>query len=245
MPSVSDLPAAVFFDAYGTLISWEPARPPAEVVAEGLWAAGARVSLEQVQAAVGIEMAFYRRHQSQVRTADELAELRRDAAVLVRDTLGGAEACSVPVETIVTLLLDAFATTALPDARPAIERLQTHSLKTGVLSNFSYLLPLLLDELGLDDALDPIVFSAAEGFEKPGSAIFEAAARAVEANTSECVLIGDDLVNDVEGAQGAGMPVIWVNRRDEPVPPGVDSAADLMQAVDLVLRGGWHTLSST
>lgn len=243
MSDANDHPAAVFFDAYGTIISWEPALPPSKVLAEGLWAIGVEVSLDQVQAAVEIEMAFYRKHQAQVRTADELARLRRDAAILVRNMLGGAGACPVPVETIVKLLLDAFATSALPDAQPAIEQLQGCRLRTGVLSNFSYLLPLLLDELGLTDALDPIVFSAAEGVAKPDRAIFEAAARAVGAETTECVLIGDDLVNDVEGARGAEMPVIWVNRRNERVPPGVDSAADLVQAARMVLGDSWRTLS--
>lgn len=243
MPNANDHPAAVFFDAYGTLISWEPALPPSKVLATGLWALGVEVSLDQVQAAVEIEMSFYRKHQAQVRTAGELARLRRDAAILVRNTLGGAGACPVSVETIVKLLLEAFATSALPDAQPAIDQLQGYRIRTGVLSNFSYLLPLLLDELGLTNALDPIVFSAAEGVAKPDPSIFEAAARAVGVETSECVLIGDDLINDVEGARGAEMPVIWVNRHNDQIPSGVDSAADLVQAARMVLGNSWRTLS--
>ncbi len=39
MPAVRDLPAAVFFDTHGTLISWAPERPTAQVIAERLWAA--------------------------------------------------------------------------------------------------------------------------------------------------------------------------------------------------------------
>ena len=76
MPAAPNLPAAVFFDAYGTLISWKPARPPAQVVAEGLWAAGVDAPFERVEVAVRAEMAFYRERQALVRTAAELDALR-------------------------------------------------------------------------------------------------------------------------------------------------------------------------
>ena len=236
-------PDAVFFDAFGTLFSWAPARPPAEVVAYGLRAAGMEVSLSSVSDAVRVEMAFFRTRQAQVRTAAELAQLRQEAAVLVRDTLGGEIACPVPIETIADLLVDAFASKAFADARPAFERLQARGLRTGILSNFSCMLPMLLAEVGLDGLADPIVFSAVEGVEKPNPAIFEAAARAVASIPKRCVLIGDDLVNDVQGAQNARMPVIWINRHDEEVPEGIDSAGTLIEATDMVLDRNWHNLS--
>ena len=243
MPAAPDLPAAVFFDAYGTLISWKPARPPAQVVAEGLWAAGVDAPFERVEAAVRAEMAFYRERQALVRTAAELAALRRDAATLVRDELGGRQACSLPLDDIAALLVKAFATWAYPEARTVIERLRARGLRTGVLSNFSYLLPLLLAEVGLAEHLDPIVFSAAEGVSKPDAAIFAAAARAVGADPAQCVLIGDDLGNDVAGARGVGMPVIWLNRVGQPIPAGVHAATDLIQAADTILSAEWRSLS--
>ncbi len=243
MPPARDLPAAVFFDAHGTLISWKPARSPTQVVAEGLWAAGVDAPLERIEAAVRAQTVLYRERKALVRTAAELAVLRRDAAIVVRDILGGPRACTMPIDAIAALLVEAFGTWAFPEARAAIDRLRAQGLRVGVLSNFSYLLPLLLAEVGLAEHLDPIVFSAAEGVEKPDTAIFAAAVRAVDAEPAQCVLIGDDLVNDVAGARAVGMPVIWLNRGGQPVPAGVHAASDLIQATDAILGADWRRLS--
>ena len=121
MPPARDLPAAVFFDAHGTLISWKPTRPPMQVVAEGLWTAGVDAPLERIEAAVRAEMGFYRERKALVRTAAELAALRRDAAIVVRDELGGPQACSMPLDDIAALLVKAFATWAYPEARTVID----------------------------------------------------------------------------------------------------------------------------
>ncbi len=188
-------------------------------------------------------MAFYRERQALVRTAAELAALRRDAATLVRDELGGLQACSMPLDDISALLVKAFATWAYPEARTVIDRVRARGPRVGVLSNFSYLLPLLLAEVGLAEHLNPIVFSAAEGVSKPDATIFAAAARAVGADPAQCVLIGDDLGNDVAGARGVGMPVIWLNRVGQPIPAGVHAATDLIQAADTILSAEWRSLS--
>ena len=138
---------------------------------------------------------------------------------------------------------EAFATRVLPDALPAIDVVRAAGVRVGVLSNYSYLLPLVLDQLGLSSLLDPVVFSAAVGAEKPDSRIFDAAASAVAAELSDCVLIGDDLVNDVAGARRCGMPVVWIARDGTPAPPGVATARDLADAARMAVAPGWRTLS--
>ena len=131
----------------------------------------------------------------------------------------------------------------LPDAHPAIDLVRAAGVRTGVLSNFSYLLPLVLDEVGLGGVLDPIVFSAAVGAEKPDPRIFAAAAIAIDADLADCVLIGDDLTNDVAGAQRCGMPVVWLARDGSAAPPGVAVARNLVDAARLALAPGWRELS--
>ena len=241
--SVPDLPAAVFFDAYGTLISWRQERSPTEALAESLRKAGQALPFSTVERALQTEMAFYREHQARVRTAPELVELRHTSAAVLREGLGGEAACPLPLEQLLHMLLAAFETRALPDAAPAVRQLREAGVRTGVLSNFSYLLPLLLDEVGLAPSLDPVVFSAAAGVEKPEPAIFHAAARAVGAAPGDCVLLGDDLVNDVEGARAVGMPVIWIAREGAPPPAGVCAARSLIEAAGAVLGADWRRFS--
>ena len=233
----------MFFDAYGTLIWWQSERSPAEALAEGLSRAGLALPFSVVERALQVEMAFYRDHQARVRTAQELAELRKASAAVLRDGLGGEAACPLPLDRLLRLLLAAFETRALPDAEPAIRQLRQAGVRTGVLSNFSYLLPLLLDEVGLASSLDPVVFSAAAGAEKPDPAIFHVAARAVAAASRDCVLVGDDLVSDVGGARAAGMPVVWVAREGAAAPPGVRTARSLTEAAGAVLGEDWRHFS--
>ncbi|MBM4435786.1 MAG: HAD-IA family hydrolase [Actinobacteria bacterium] len=237
------LPTAVFFDAYGTLISFRQDVAPAEAVHRGLAQAGVALPFEVVERALAVEMAFYRERQAHVRTPEQLAELRQASAQVLRDGLGGVSACPLDLPAVLSLILDAFKTVVLPDALPAIGRLRGAGVRTGVLSNFSYLLPLLLRELGLSALLDPVVFSAAAGAEKPLPAIFRAAAGAVDTRPSDCVLLGDDLRADVEGARGAGMPVIWIARNGGVPPPGVRLARSLTDAAEAVLCDDWRRFS--
>ncbi len=237
------LPTAVFLDAYGTLISWQPQHPPAEVIHTGLRRAGLSLPMETVERALATEMAFYRDRQASVRTPAQLAHLRTESAEVLRDALGGPQVCRLSNAALLSLILTAFEARTLPDVEPALHALRAAGVRTGVLSNFSYVLPVLLDELSLAKRLDPIVFSAAVGSEKPDPRIFQVAATAVGASPSRCVLIGDDLTNDVEGARAVGMPVVWIARDGAAAPPGVAVARNLSDAVKLALAPGWPRLS--
>lgn len=235
-----DLPTAVFFDAYRTIIFSQSKPSPFDVVEMGLRRAGMDVSRASIETALRVEMAYYKQHFSKVRTREQLDRLRRDDARVFRDALGDDAAEAPPVDDLVVLLAQAFETHVLPDALPAIQRLRAAGVPAGVVSNFSYQLPLILEDVGLGGLLDPIIASAEAGFEKPDVAIFAAAARAANTTSDRCVMIGDDLLADIAGAQSAGMPAIWVNRRHEPVPGDVTSAADLADAASIILSGNWR-----
>jgi 2-haloacid dehalogenase/putative hydrolase of the HAD superfamily len=40
-------------------------------------------------------------------------------------------------------------------------------------------------------------------------------------NSQEVLHIGDSLSSDVAGAKLAGIPVLWVNRNNKPIPQGI------------------------
>ena len=54
---------------------------------------------------------------------------------------------------------------------------------------------------------------------KPDARLFELALHELRAAPSECVYVGDKQFEDVKGARGAGMSVVWINRKGEPLNP--------------------------
>ena len=54
---------------------------------------------------------------------------------------------------------------------------------------------------------------------KPDARLFEMALKELRAEPSECVYVGDKQFEDVKGARGVGMSVVWINRRGEPLNP--------------------------
>ncbi len=238
-------PAAVFFDAYGTLIHFPETPSPFDVMAEAMRRCGAALPRARLDDALRREMAYFKQHYGAVRTAADLERLRLDDARVYVQALGGDCPPTLDTAQVADLLAQAFETRALPDARPAIDLLRAAGVRVGVLSNYSYLLPLVLAEVGLAPLLDPIVFSAQVGAQKPDPRIFAAAARAVGAAAADCVLIGDDPVNDVEGARRSGMPVVWIDRGGQPAPDGAAAARTLDDAARLAIADGWRSLSLT
>ena len=233
----------MFFDAYGTLIHFSQDPSPFDYMADAVRRAGVDLPRSRLDAALHAEMRYFKAHFGAVRTAEDFERLKlADARVYVEE-LGDTGPVRLNVDHMAAELAEAFATRVLPDARPAIDVVRAAGLRVGVLSNYSYLLPLVLEQLGLASLLDPVVFSAAVGAEKPDPRIFNAAAAAVGAELSDCVLIGDDLVNDVAGARRSGMPVVWIARDGSSAPPGVAAAADLAEAARMALAPGWRTLS--
>jgi YjjG family noncanonical pyrimidine nucleotidase len=66
---------------------------------------------------------------------------------------------------------------------------------------------------GWEDKLHGITVSAEVGVQKPDAKIFELAMKAVGVDKPEhCLMIGDNLVADVEGPQAVGMKGCWYQR---------------------------------
>lgn len=118
---------------------------------------------------------------------------------------------------------------------PALCReLAAAGVPIGVLTNSEGKARVLVDELGLDDALGLVVDSGVVGVAKPDRRIFEAFATAIDVPLREIVHVGDSLHADVLGARAAGMDAIWFAGRPEDAPPGVtvcQDAAELRSAL--------------
>lgn len=68
-----------------------------------------------------------------------------------------------------------------------------------------------ISALGLEDRMDAILISQAEGVRKPDPAIFHRAAQQLGAAPGTCVYVGDNPEADILGAVNAGLRGIWFN----------------------------------
>jgi putative hydrolase of the HAD superfamily len=67
-----------------------------------------------------------------------------------------------------------------------------------------------IDQLNLREHFDTIIVSEEAGIKKPHKSIFELAINHLNVRPEECLYIGDHPVNDINGANQAGMKTIWM-----------------------------------
>lgn len=102
--------------------------------------------------------------------------------------------------------------TAFPDARPALEIVKKHHLRTGVLSNFELAsLDASLDAAGLADLIDIACAAPVIGVAKPDPEAYLTVARALSVLPKNCLYF-DDEPAWVEGARAVGMHAYRVDR---------------------------------
>ncbi|NGZ86959.1 HAD family hydrolase [Duganella aceris] len=99
------------------------------------------------------------------------------------------------------------AVTPYPDVLPVLPLLQG-MLRLGVITNGNA----DLEVIGLHHHFEYALASARFGRAKPDPAIFLAACDAMGVAPRDAVYVGDDLRLDVQGAQGAGLRAVWMNR---------------------------------
>lgn len=110
------------------------------------------------------------------------------------------------------------------DVFPTLETLVERGLRLGVVSNWDHRLPKLLERLGLHVFFDAVVYSSACGVEKPHPLIFEQCLRRLDVEARCGVHVGDQGLEDVEGARGAGMRAVRIDRGES--RPGLRQSLD-------------------
>jgi putative hydrolase of the HAD superfamily len=124
-----------------------------------------------------------------------------------------------------------------PDVVPALEALRGLGLRLAVVSNFDERLPELLEGLGLARRVDAVVTSAALGLAKPNPAIFRRAVEELGVEPAAAIHVGDHGLEDIEGAQGAGLEAIRLDRAGSGRQAGGGvTCADLAAAAKIIRR---------
>jgi putative hydrolase of the HAD superfamily len=203
-------PRAVLLDALGTLVAL---RPPAPLLRAGLRdALGLEVSPAAAERVMAAEIRYYREHLHEARDAGGLADLRHRCAEVVRDGLE----LDAPVEAIEPVLLGALRFEAFPDAPPALRDLRAGGSALVVVSNWDISLHEVLERTGLRPLVDGAVSSAEAGSAKPDGEIFGLALELAGCGATEAWHVGDSIEADVEGALGAGITPVLIDRTTAP-----------------------------
>ena len=118
---------------------------------------------------------------------------------------------------------------AYEDARETVRAMRDRGLKVGVLTNgLTEVQRGKLRQIGLEHEFDAVAISQEIGFAKPDVRAFRAACALLGLPLEQVAMVGDHLVNDVEGALAAGLAAaVWVERYPGDLPEGAHLAREL------------------
>lgn len=106
---------------------------------------------------------------------------------------------------------------AFDDVAPAVTRLRDLGIPFAVVTNGPAEQQCTkVDRLGLGAA--PVIASGELGFSKPDPRIFDIACQAVGQPAAACLMVGDNPVADVIGAQDAGLEALLLDRHGQTGP---------------------------
>ena len=212
-------PSVVFFDAVGTLI--HPAPPAPAVYAAVGRRFGSRLDAEAI--AARFRDAFRRQE-----TIDRLAEWRTDETrelarwrTIVAETLADVTDPEACFRELFAHFGRPDAWAVHPEAGPTLAALAGLGCRIGLASNFDGRLRGVAAGLPELRPVGPLVVSSEVGWRKPAAAFFHAVGRAAGTAPEKIVFVGDDPVNDYDGARAAGLSAVLYDprgaRRDEAV----------------------------
>jgi beta-phosphoglucomutase len=108
------------------------------------------------------------------------------------------------------------------DVHPALKALEARGMPMAVLSNFPAYLHDVLARFDLTRFFDFVVVSAEVGMAKPDPRIFDLVAGKANRPRERLLYVGDHVGDDIEGARGAGLDAVLIDRRnrqpDAPCP---------------------------
>ncbi len=218
---------AISFDGDGTLWDFEAAMRGAlaDVIA----------ALRQRDAAVAAGLTVERLMALRDEVAEEwrergarLEEIRRESFRRLVTELGQPDG-ALADDLCRLYMAQRFARIALyPDVLPALQTLRRR-YRIGLLSNGNT----YPERCGLEGLFDFVVFAQEHGFLKPDPRAFAIALQRAGCARSELLHVGDSLVNDVMGAQNAGIRAIWLNRAGLPNDEGIEVACEMRTLVEL------------
>ncbi|MSQ11306.1 MAG: HAD family hydrolase [Dehalococcoidia bacterium] len=205
---------AVFFDLFNTLARFWP--PREEVQAQACQAFGIALDTSRVDLGYAEADAYMTRENSsaplRTRTnAQTDAFFARYEQIILKGA-GVDVDLAVAGQVWQRVRQIPYGLTLFDDVLPSLRRLRQKGLVLGMISNLNRPGDALTKELGLTGTLHFAVTSFEAQAEKPDAAIFQAAIERAGVPASEAVHVGDQVSSDVEGARGAGIRPVLMDR---------------------------------
>ncbi|MGQ0633862.1 MAG: HAD-IA family hydrolase [Planctomycetaceae bacterium] len=219
----------VAFDAVGTLIRPEPAA--AEVYFQIAERHGSRLAASDI--ARRYRMAFRETERDGAAESErayrtsERHERDRWQTIVTRviDDVSDPAAC---FEELFLHFARPDAWRLLDDAPPVLKALRDRNIGLALASNFDQRLHGICDALPALREIACRVISSEVGYRKPSRGFFDALLQRVGCHPEEVLMVGDDLENDVAGAQRSGINAVLVDRE------GLSPAGSLRRLTDLI-----------
>lgn len=105
------------------------------------------------------------------------------------------------------------AATAYDDAHAVLTDLKSRGYRIGLISNlWPFPVRRIFTEMGLGAHFEHLVYSYEVGTRKPDRKIFDHTAQLFGVEAEDCVMVGDSMSSDIEGALAAGMDAILIDR---------------------------------
>ena len=205
---------AVFFDLYGTLAGFSPSRY--DIQSRACAEFGIQVTPDGILKGYAAADA-YMTEENAVRPVRLRDTGGRDQffAEYQRRVLKGSGVDVTPeraLEIFRRVRQLPYSLAAFDDVVPALEQLKARGLTLGLISNIDRDGSELAKDLGLTPYLDLTVTSAEAKAEKPHPEIFRMALKKADAAPEEAMHVGDQPTSDVEGALGAGISPVLLDR---------------------------------
>jgi putative hydrolase of the HAD superfamily len=204
----------IFFDLYHTLIGYDP--PREATLAATLGQAGIPIDyLKLRRPLVAADEFFYRETSKKAlkdRSPAETASLWTDYHTVVLKEAGIAPSGGLIKTIIADMQKTKYELVAFSDVVPALGALSARGFGLGVISNADRDISPLLEKAGISGLLQMRLTSKDAGASKPHPDIFRKGAEKMGVAPGEALYVGDQWVVDVQGARGAGMTALLLDR---------------------------------
>lgn len=226
---------AVFFDIGGTLLFADPTVP--EVFTRVANRRGHGITVRDVEPCMQQVDEYY--ESEYLRDGDfwcvheRAVQIWLDMYTLMADYCGIRSDTGLP-QAVYDEYLNPDNWSLFRDAPACLKGLKRRGFKLGVISNWDASLENLLRSMGYLPYFDEVIASAAVGCRKPGKAIFEIALERMDVDPSEAVHVGDLPEADGEGAAGAGIRPIIIDRHNRHEDCGFERVSLLTDLVSLL-----------
>jgi putative hydrolase of the HAD superfamily len=121
------------------------------------------------------------------------------------------------------------------DVAPVLGELTARGVRIGLISNSHRCLASFQSHFELQGLISAAVSSSDHGFMKPHPSIFSAALQLVDADPQDAMMVGDSLSQDVEGALGAGMRGVLLQRAGTTPPRAVELDVPVIRSLHELL----------